>query len=549
MDGKVIWKNSKFVKEFVNIDIGPYLVDIAKEVKQAILNQKKENTIEKQITIGNESYLIIGEYLKRKHKEDKKYLINLYFFNDTDKIEIEKRYNESQNCVAIVMIDNYEEIMQRVSSENQPIVTANIEKTIYDWAATTGGLVIKRDRDTFVFVFEKKYLKQLEDEKFDILDKIKQINIEGKLESTLSIAISEEGKSLYEKYESALSAIDIALGRGGDQVVIRSNGNYQFFGGRAQEIEKRTKVKARIVSHALEELILESKNVLIMGHSNGDIDCMGASLGIYRLAKTLEKEVNIVSVTADSTLSDFIDYLKKQEEYADALIDKNEAILKTDEDTLLIVVDTHRKNYVEVPELLEKDAKIVVIDHHRKSTEFIENPTLMFHEVYASSASELVVEILQYAKHPVNLTDIEIQSLYGGIMVDTKDFTFKTGVRTFEAAAYLRKLGVDIIKVKKWFQIDLENYKVISEIINKIEMVNNSIAIGVYDTEDKNAGLICAKTADELLTISDITASFVIGNTGEKICISGRSTGDINVQVILEKLRRRWSYYCCWSST
>ena len=536
-DGNIIWKNSKFVKEFINIDIKNYLEDIIKEIKQEIIKDSNKKTIEKDIIIGKKSYKIIGEYVKNKNKNNnKKYLVNLYFIDNTQNIEILKKYNDSKTCIGIIMIDNYEEIMQRISTEATPQVIATVEKEIYNWVNPTGGLIIKKDRDTFIYVFEKKYLEQIEKDKFDILDTIKQINIEGKLQLTLSIAITDEGESNYDKYQTALSAIDIALGRGGDQAVIRTNGKYNFFGGRAQEVEKRTKVKARIIAHALEELINESKDVLIMGHMNGDIDSMGSSLGLYRLAKSLGKEVHVISSTADITLANFIESLKTNDEYAEAIIDKNEAMAKISPDTLLIIVDTHRKNYVEVPSLLDETEKIVIIDHHRKSTEFIESPILMFHEVYASSTAELVIEILQYSNQDIKLTDQEIEALYGGIMVDTKDFTFKTGVRTFEAAAYLRKLGVDIIKVKKWFQIDLENYNIISDIVKNTELINDTIGIAVYNKVDKNAGIICAKAADELITISDITASFVIGNVGDKICISGRSIGDINVQVILEKL-------------
>ena len=379
-------------------------------------------------------------------------------------------------------------------------------------------------------------MTQIESSKFTILDTIKEIKIEGKTGVTLSIAISSEGGSNYEKYKSAMSAMEIALGRGGDQAVIRENGKYTFFGGRAQEVEKRTKVKARIIAQALEELIAASSNVMIMGHINGDIDSMGSSLGIYRLAKTLGKEANIVGNSTGNALDAFLEALTADEEYAGVILNKQEAIDKTNAETLLVVVDTHKKNYVEVPELLEQTSKIVIIDHHRKSTDFIENPTLIFHEVYASSASELVIEILQYSEKEVKLTQLETESLYAGIMVDTKNFTFKTGVRTFEAAAYLRKCGVDIIKVKKWFQSDLESYNAISEIVRKAEIVNDTIGISTYESEEKDAGLLCAKAADELLTISDITASFVLGNQGEKVCISGRSIGDINVQVILEKL-------------
>ena len=534
-DGNIIWKNSKFVKEFINIDIKNYLEDIIKEIRQEIINDSDKKTIDKDIKIGKKNYKIIGEYVKNI-KDSKKYLVNLYFIDNTENIEILKKYNDSKTCIGIIMIDNYEEIMQRISTEATPQVIATVEKEIYNWVNPTGGLIIKKDRDTFIYVFEKKYLEQIEKDKFDILDTIKQINIEGKLQLTLSIAITDEGDSNYDKYQTALSAIDIALGRGGDQAVIRTNGKYNFFGGRAQEVEKRTKVKARIIAHALEELINESKDVLIMGHMNGDIDSMGSSLGLYRLAKSLGKEVHVISSTADITLANFIESLKSNDEYAEAIIDKNEAIARISPETLLIIVDTHRKNYVEVPSLLDETEKIVIIDHHRKSTEFIESPILMFHEVYASSTAELVIEILQYSNQDIKLTDQEVEALYGGIMVDTKNFTFKTGVRTFEAAAYLRKLGVDIIKVKKWFQMDLENYNIISDIVKNTELINDTIGIAVYDKVDKNAGIICAKAADELITISDITASFVLGKVKDTVYISGRSIGDINVQLILEKL-------------
>ena len=287
---------------------------------------------------------------------------------------------------------------------------------------------------------------------------------------------------------------------------------------------------------------------MIMGHLNGDIDSIGSSLGLYRFAKTLNKEAYIVNTTKGLALGNFIEALEEQEEYKNALIDKNEAITKITPDTLLIITDTHKKGYVEVPELLEETENIVIIDHHRKSADYIENAILTFHEAYASSASELVTEIIEYGTNDIVLEQMEAEGLYAGIMMDTKNFTFKTGVRTFEAAAYLRKYGIDIIRVKKWFQSDLESYNVIADIVKKAEIINESIGISEYDEKDKNANLICAKAADELLTISNITASFVIGNLGDKICISGRSIGDINVQIILEKLRRRRTYYTCRSS-
>lgn len=536
--GSIIWKSSKFVYEFANIDINNYLIDILEEIEEDIEAQqdKKQKTITKKVQIGNKIYSVLGEYIRSKQNDKSEYITILYFLDITQIMKEKKKYEDSRTCVGILTVDNYEEIIQRIDVENRPQVIAEIEKVIYDWAASTGGIVVKNDRNTFVYVFEYKYLKEIKENKFDILDQIKEINVEAGIQLTLSIAISIDGDTNYDKYKTALESMDIVLGRGGDQAVVKENGKYTFFGGRTEEVEKRTKVKARTVAHALENLIKESDNILIMGHSNGDIDSMGSSLGIYRLAKTLEKETNIVNNTYGMTLSKFIEELEKDDAYKDAIIGKNEALNKATNKTLLIVTDTHKQNYVEVPELLDKVGQIVVIDHHRRSTDYIENATLTFQEVYASSTAELVTEILQYTDVKIKLKPIEVEGLYGGIMVDTKNFTFKTGVRTFEAAAYLRKCGVDIIKVKKWFQSDLNSYNEIANIVKNAEMYDNSIAIAIYDKEDKDANLICAKAADELLTISDITASFVLGNVGDRVCISGRSIGNVNVQLILEKL-------------
>ncbi len=544
-DGNIIWKSSKFLHEFGSVDINNYLNNIVKEIKLEIENSSKkdkkelEDLIHKQIKIGEKTYRVVGEYVKSKESDKKKeneYMATLYFIDETKSLELEEKYNDSKLCVGIIMIDNYEEIIQRIPDEDKPVLTAQIERNLYDWATEFEGLIIKSERDTFVVVLEQKYIEKLEEEKFHILDKIKEISIPGRLQSTLSIAIVAEGNSNYEKYKSAQAMIDIALGRGGDQAIIKKDGKYNFFGGRTQELEKRTKVKARIVAHALEELMQEAENVIIMGHTNSDIDAMGAGFGIYRLAKTNGKDAYIVNETTGASLDNFINVAKQEEEYSKIIIGKEEAISKITEDTLLVIVDTHKSTYVEVPQLLEKTSNIVVIDHHRRSTDFIENAILTFHEVYASSACELVTELIEYSENEVNLSQVETEGLYAGIMMDTKNFTFKTGVRTFEAAAYLRKNGVDIIKVKKWFQSDLETYSKISEIVANAEIVNDTIGISIYDKQDTNANIVCAKAADELLTISDITASFVIGNLNDKVCISGRSIGDINVQIILEKL-------------
>lgn len=542
-DGNIIWKSSKFNSEFMDVDINSYMNDLSIELRSDIESRedKKNRDIVRQITIENRIYKIIGRYVDFKNKDrDKKgkkeYMIILHFIDDTENVKLQKEYKDSKSCVGIIMVDNYEETIRGLDASEKPIVTAEIDKKMYDWASLTNGVLIKSDRDRYVYLFEQRYLETLKEDKFSILDKIKEIDTKEKVQFTLSIAVSNEGLTDKQKYESAQGAMDVVLGRGGDQAVIRENEIYKFFGGRAEEVEKRTKVKARVVAHALENLIKESKKVMIMGHNNPDMDSIGSCMGIYRLAKTLDTNAYIVSSEDVPALKAFNRELDKDSEYEDVIINKEVAMENVDEDTLLVVVDTHKVNYVDAPELLKEVKKIVIVDHHRRSADYIENATLMFQEVYASSAAELVTELLQYAETKINLKTIEAESLYAGIMMDTKNFTFKTGVRTFEAAAYLRRCGVDIIRVKKWFQSDLKSFNTIADIVKRADIVNTTIAISIYDKTSKEASLICAKAADELLTISDITASFVLGNTGEKICISGRSIGDINVQVILEKL-------------
>ena len=531
-NGNLIFRNTKFNQEFANIDINNYLTNIINNVKLEIKNNDKKEKIYDEIQIDKKTYKLYGDYMPLKDE----YIITIYFVDDTKLVELENLFDNKDMYIGIIMIDNYEEISQRLEDSDKTGLMAEIEKKLYDWASEFKGLILKSERDTFVCIFEKQYMKEIEDRKFDILDTIKDLQPSDKMQFTLSIAISNDGNSNLEKYKTAQAALDIVLGRGGDQAVIHEGDKYTFFGGRTQELEKRTKVKARIIAHALEGVIEESSKVMIMGHSNSDMDCIGSSMGIYRLTKTLGKDAYIVLNPKGENLVTFLNEIKEIEEYENLILEPQDAVSQIDEDTLLVVVDTNKKNYVESPELLAKAKKVIVIDHHRRSPDYIENAMLTFHEVYASSASELVTELVEYAQQEVALTNIEAEALYAGIMMDTKSFTFKTGVRTFEAAAYLRKCGVDIIKVKKWFQSDFDTYNKISNIIGKAEIVYDSIAISIYEEEDEDANIVCAKAADELLTISNITASFVLGKLDNKICISGRSIGDINVQVILEKL-------------
>lgn len=539
-DGNVIWKSSKVVSEFANTDIVSILKNLAKEIKLDILESKldkegSKSSIEKEVEIGKNTYKVLGEYVKSKKKRND-YMMTLYFVDNTELLKMEKKLENEETCVGFIMIDNYDEMIELLPEDKKAFILAEVENKIFNWAYKNNGAIVKADRKTYAYLIKQQDLEVIKQEKFDILDEIKEIDTDETATITLSIAISNEGKTSYEKYKSAQAAMDLVLGRGGDQAVTRENNKYTFFGGKTLEVEKRTKVKARTVARALEQLIAENKKVMVMGHVNPDIDSLGSSLGIYRLAKSLGKEAFIVNNDAGISIEEYIETLKQEDEYKEVFLNKTEALSEITQDTLLVVVDTNKNNYVEIPELLEETSKIVVIDHHRKSPEFIEKSILTFHEVYASSAAELVTEILQYAETHVELTTLEAEGLYAGIMTDTKNFTFKTGVRTFEAAAFLRKKGVDILKVKKWFQSDLKNYNEIADIVKNAEIINNTIGVSVYDKEDKNSNLICAKAADELLTISDINASFVLAKVGEKIFVSGRSIGDINVQIILEKL-------------
>ena len=544
-NGKIIWRSSTFVSEFEKVDINSYIDDMIFEIKNDIEKQKDiqkqkfQSCIEREIAIQDKIYKIVGRYVSSRNKDKKtakEYMVILYFIDVTENRTLQQKYKDSRSCVEIIMVDNYEENMQLIDSEEKAQIIAEIDKAIFEWTNESNGILIKTDRDRYVYIFEQRYLEEVKEDKFSILDKIKEINTGEKFQFTLSIAVSNEGDTDKDKYKSAQVAMDLVLGRGGDQAVVRENEIYRFFGGRAQEVEKRTKVKARVVAHALENLIKESDKVLIMGHQNPDIDAMGSAMGIYRLSKSLNKNAYIVYNGQSYALDTFKKELDKNEEYEDLFISKEVAMENIEENTLLVVVDTHKKNYVEEPQLIDKVEKIVIIDHHRRSEDYIENSILTFQEVYASSTAELVTELMQYTEVNVELKTIEAESLYAGIMMDTKNFTFKTGVRTFEAAAYLRRCGVDIIRVKKWFQSDLSNFNKIADIVKSAEIVNQSIAIAMNNQKEKDVSVVCAKAADELLTISNITASFVLGDMGDKICISGRSLGDINVQLILEKL-------------
>ena len=423
-NGNLIFRNTKFNQEFANIDINNYLAKILNDVKLEIKNNDRKEKIREEIKIDKKTYKLYGDYMPLRDE----YIITIYFIDDTKLVELESLFDNKDMYIGIIMIDNYEEIIQRIPDSEKPQLMAEIEKRLYNWASEYNGLILKSERDSFVCIFEKQYIKEIEDKKFDILDVIKDLQPSDKMQFTLSIAISNDGKSNLEKYKTAQAALDIVLGRGGDQAVIHEGDKYTFFGGRTQELEKRTKVKARIIAHALEGLINEASKILIMGHSNSDMDCIGASMGIYRLAKHLNKSAQIVLNPKGENLKAFLSELNNEKEYENIIVEPEKAVESMDDDTLLVVVDTNKKNYVESPEVLAKAKKIFVVDHHRRSPDYIETATLTFHEVYASSASELVTELIEYANSEPELTSFEAEALCCRYSIYYNDFTWNFSI-------------------------------------------------------------------------------------------------------------------------
>jgi c-di-AMP phosphodiesterase-like protein len=537
LDGTIIWYNSSMRKIFAGKDM------LEKTIGSLIKDLKFENIMEdssetfKDVMVSGRHYSILKNLIKLDEKKSvNEYILLLYFIDNTELIEVRKKYEDEKISVAVIIIDNYDELMQSVEDSNRPQLNAEIEKKVAQWISFTNGIIKKFERDRYLFVFETRYMKEFEDKKFEILDGIKEISIGNKIPVTLSIGFGQNGENISENFHFANAAIDIALGRGGDQVVVKDNAKFDFFGGRTREIEKRTRVKARVISQALRELIDQSREVLIMGHENGDIDCLGSSMGLYRIVKSRDKNAFIVLNNSNPTIDSLISKIQENPEYNGLFIGNSEAMDIINEKTLLIVVDTYRPNFTENPELLKYSNQIVVIDHHRKGADFIQDAVIAYQETYASSASELVTEMLQYVGDNIKLTPIEAESLYAGIVVDTKNFTFKTGVRTFEAASYLREQGVETVAVKQLFQNDLSTYISISDVVKDAEIIEDTIAISVCPKNMKNSQLIAAQAADQLLSLKGLMAAFVLSYSNNEVYISGRSLGDINVQVVLERL-------------
>jgi len=466
------------------------------------------------------------------------YLIAVYLFDETA-LKLALRENDDQSlAVGLLYLDNYDEALESVEEVRRSLLTALIDRKINKYISAIDGIAKKIEKDKFLIVLRKKSVAQLQENKFEILDEVKTVNIGNEMAVTISMGIGLDGLTYAQNYEFARTAIDLALGRGGDQAVVKTTQQITYYGGKSQQVEKNTRVKARVKAHALREIITSKDRVIVMGHRLQDVDSFGAAVGIYRIAKTLDRKAHIVLDDVTTSVQPLRDLFLNQEEYEeDMIVTGEQALNLMDAGTVLVVVDVNRPSITECPELLKKCKSIVVLDHHRQSTDTIENATLSYVEAYASSTCEMVTEILQYISDGIKVKSGEADCLYSGIMIDTNNFMTKTGVRTFEAAAYLRRAGADVTRVRKLFRDDVTEYKAKADAVSQAEIYRSHYAISVCNSEDiQSPTIVGAQAANELLNIKGIKASFILTEYQNMIYVSARSIDEVNVQIIMERL-------------
>ncbi len=519
----VVWQNN----------MASHLIPKEIIIDTALAIEKQKDSKDITVDIGNgDKYLAIGNKVKFLAQDT----MLITYIDKTEEDKLKKILEDTKIAVGIISLDNYDETMQGLDEVKKAEIASKITKVLADFISENKGIITKIDKDKYVIFVERQYVKKMEGDSFLILEEVKKVTQESKLVVTISIGMSYIESTLDERYKSASSALDIALGRGGDQTVIKRDKKFDFYGGTNIGIEKTSKVRARTISQAVKETIEKCDSVYIVGHKNTDIDCIGAAVGIAKIAKHFNKSVYIVVDTkCNSSTKTVIQKVKETGNYDDVFVTKEDIKKINSQNSVLFVVDTHKKSYLSYSDILDEFEKVIIIDHHRRGTEFIENAFLTYHEIYASSTSELVTEILMYL-NDIKLLPEEAEVIYAGIVVDTKNFMFKTGVRTFEVAAYLKKFGIDLTDVKQIFQSDFETYIAKVDIVKNAEIIKGKIAVSTTEEEYKEMPIIAAQAADELLSISGIIASFVLCRVENIIMISGRSMGDINVQSILEKI-------------
>ena len=465
-------------------------------------------------------------------------LIALYLFDETAERLALKEVDDQSIVVGFIYIDNYDEALEGLEEVRKSILIALIDRQVNKYIASVDGICSKVEKDRYLIVLRKRALGELQAAHFSLLTEVKTVNIGNEMAITLSLGFGQDGLTYAQNYEFARSAIDLALGRGGDQAIVKMPGNIVYYGGKTQQIEKTTRVKARVKSEALKEIISTRDKVFIMGHRMGDIDCLGAGAGVYRICRTLGKEAHIVLNEVSSSLRPIADLFRNNPEYpADLFLTSEQAIQRVNEDSALIVVDVNRPSITECPELLHLCKSIVVLDHHRRGSETIENATLSYIEAYASSACEMVAEVLQYVDDNMKLSQAEADALYAGMVMDTNNFQTKTGVRTFEAAAFLRRSGADVIRVRKLFRENADEYRVRADVVSRAEIYREEYAISeCRATNIESPTIAGAQAANELLDIRGVKASFVLTDYHDQIYVSARSIDEVNVQIVMEHM-------------
>lgn len=466
------------------------------------------------------------------------YLIALYLFDETALHIALQEVDDQSVAVGMIYLDNYEEALESVEEVRRSLLIALIDRKVNKYIASCDGICKKLEKDKYLIVLRKKAVSSLQESRFELLEEVKTVNIGNEMAVTISIGIGLDGLTYAQNYEFARNSIDLALGRGGDQAVIKTPESITYYGGKSQQIEKNTRVKARVKAHALREIITSKDKVLVMGHRMADVDSFGAAVGIYRIAQTLGRKTHIVLNDMTSSVQPLVELFKNNPEYEDDMIvNSQQAIDIAGSNTVLVVVDVNKPSITECPELLRFCKSIVVLDHHRQGTETIENATLSYVEPYASSSCEMVSEILQYTYDNIKIRTEEADCLYSGIMIDTNNFMTKTGVRTFEAAAFLRRNGADVTRVRKLFREDAMEYKAKADAVSQAEIYKQYFAISTCTAEDlPSPTVIGAQAANELLNIKGVKASFVLTDYQGKIYISARSIDEVNVQIIMERM-------------
>lgn len=536
INGQISWYNDLFMEMLGSSDLYNIVIgDVMPELKWSDV-LKSTNGIYTYATYKGHHYNVVGDIIKNSasSSDSPNFSVLLYFIDKTEIETLRKRYDDEKTDIAIVNIDNYDEIFQKLDDSECQQTMAKINKYIIGWVSESKGVMKKTERDRYIVFFEHRYLSEYIKNKFDVLEKVRRLGDALKMPITISIGIGVGG-SIQENDAYARAALDIALGRGGDQAAVKDPSQYNFYGGIAKDYERSTRVKTRSFAVALKDFIANSDKVIFMGHSGLDYDSFGAAIGLQRAVRTLGKEPYIV-FDHSPAVKKLADETVKFDEYRGMLISPEMADGIITMNTLLVVLDTHRPSLLPDPGLLEKTTKVVVIDHHRRSTEFISNVSLIYHEPYASSACEMATEILQYIDDNKNMNSFEAKALYMGMLMDTKNFSVKTGVRTFEAASYLRRYGLNTSEVRSLFGVDKQEYILRAEIIKNSRSIGDNILVGVCEKEYPNLKVVSSQAADEMLNLNGTTAAFVIYPMDGQMCVSARSLGGINVQLITEKL-------------